>query len=354
MYFILMAIVAIILMLLLTVGIHEGAHALIASIFGIKIKRISIGFGKPLLSWQGKNGCEWVFARWPLGGYVQMLNTRVEPVPEQDHPVCFDKKPIWMRICVLLAGSLANLVFAFFILMVVFLAGLPAQKALVTINPDSLAARAGLQSGDTILAIENKPVPSLREMNMWLVTAIGKEKTAIQVRTVKGETKTFYVDLRIQKNQRGKVLMNNLGILPAENAPLFYLKAHSLSEASLMSAQFIYETCAFMLIVLWMLITKILPMSLLIGPLEMFSLTITSFFQGFIAFIFFTAAFSVAIGLANLLPIPALDGGSIVYALVEKIRGKPVSVAMEILLHRFALIGAGVLLVQLLVNDLTG
>lgn len=347
-----MAIVAIILMLLLTVGIHEGAHALVASLFGIKIKKISIGFGKPLVSWQGKKGCEWVFARWPLGGYVEMLNTRVDKVAEKDHPVCFDKKPVWMRICVLLAGSLANLVFAFLLLMVVFLAGLPAQKALVTITPDSMAAKAGLQSGDTILAIENKAVPSLREMNMWLVTATGKEKAAVQVQTSQGEKKTLYLDLRIEKNQRGKALMN-WGIVPAENAPLFYLKAHSLLEACLMSFQFIYETCAFMLTVLGMLITKVLPISLLIGPLGMFSLTITSFFQGFIAFIFFTAAFSVAIGLANLLPIPALDGGSIVYALIEKIRGKPVSVAMEILLHRFALIAAGLLLVQLLVNDLT-
>lgn len=352
MYLFLMALFSIILILLLVVGIHEAAHALMARLFGIKIKRISIGFGKPLLRWQ-KKGCEWVFAMIPLGGYVHMLNTRIEPVEAKDYPVCFDKKPVWMRILVLLAGSITNIIFAFLLLVLVFSVGLQEPAAVVgEVMPDSIAAKAGMQSGDKIVEIAGKSVLSWREAGMRMIAATGQAKLAVSVQNSAGKEQVLSLDLHLPKVNHDS-LIKALGIIPDENAPIHMTQATNFLDACRMAIQFIYETCGFMLQVLWLIIARILPISLLIGPLGMFSLTIATFMEGLIAFLFFTANFSIAVGLANLFPVPGLDGGSILYALIEKIRGKPVSVAMEILLYRFAMIFAGILLVQLLVNDLS-
>lgn len=104
--------------------------------------------------------------------------------------------------------------------------------------------------------------------------------------------------------------------------------------------------------VLKQLFSGLIPFSALLGPIGIFAASVASLTQGVVVFMFFIATLSLAVAVINLFPIPGLDGGSIVYALIEKIRGKPVSVAMELLLHRLVFIVFCVVLVHLLMNDL--
>lgn len=104
--------------------------------------------------------------------------------------------------------------------------------------------------------------------------------------------------------------------------------------------------------ILKQLLTGVIPFSVLLGPLGIFAASVASFTQGVAVFLFFIATLSFAVAVINLFPIPGLDGGSIVYALIEKVRGKAVSVPMELLLHRLVFIIFCVLLVHLLMNDL--
>ena len=104
------SLLAIVLSLLIVVGLHEAGHAYAARIFNVNVTRISIGFGKPLFRWQGKNGCEWVWSLWPLGGYVRLLNTRIQPVSKKEITRCFDKKSVGARCLILLAGPAVNVV----------------------------------------------------------------------------------------------------------------------------------------------------------------------------------------------------------------------------------------------------
>ena len=108
----------------------------------------------------------------------------------------------------------------------------------------------------------------------------------------------------------------------------------------------------FFIVMLKQLATGALPFSLLLGPFGLLTSMVHSFFKGRGVFLYFITTLSLSVGLTNLLPIPGLDGGSIVYALIEKVRGKPVSVAMEVLLHRLMLIVLCVFVVHLLMNDL--
>lgn len=354
MFNIVLALLALVLTLLLVVGIHEAGHALAACYFQVKIKRFSLGFGKPLLHFQKGSGIEWVLARWPLGGYVSLLNSRIEPVMEENYPLCFDKKPVFVRVFILLAGAMANFLTAWLALILVFSVGLPGIiPEIETVNPGSLAADAGIKPGDRILAISNHQTSVWREIDMQLLMALGKPSVAVTVKNQAGEVHTLFLDMQkdFYRNKR-QSLRNNLGLVPLLSKPPVIVHASSLTEAMGMANHYISDTIRFMSSVIKQLLTGKIAFSSLLGPLGLLALTATSLWQGAILFLFFIAGFSIAVGFVNLFPIPGLDGGSILYACIEKIRGKPITIAWEVLLHRFAVIAMGVLLANLIANDL--
>lgn len=348
------AILAIICTLILVVGVHEAGHALSARFFGVEIKKISIGFGRPLLTWHDKNGCEWIWALWPLGGYVQLLNSRISPVDIKKYPLCFDKKPVGVRIIILLAGALTNALIAWLALVLVFYIGKPYQVPQIqSVQANSIAAQAGIKAGDQLLAVEGRQTPSWTEAGMELVIFWGDEQVHLQLSAAQNtQLKEVTLDLSQVPLGAKKNLLAGLGIEPNVAAPQ-QIQRFSLLAAIHHSNQMIVHTLYFFVMILKQVFTAVIPFSVLLGPLGLFAASIASFTQGFVLFLFFIAQLSLVVALVNLFPIPGLDGGSIVYALVEKIRGKPASIAMEVLLYRLVLIAFSVVLVHLLMNDLS-
>lgn len=350
----LLAIIAIILTLILVVGIHEGGHALVARIFQVKIKKISIGFGKPLLCWQSKSGCEWIWAFFPLGGYVQLENTRISPVGPTEYSGCFDKKPIWQRILILLAGAAANLVATWLAFVIVYTVGLNYTLPEVQeVQANSTAAQAGIHSGDCFLSIAGKATSTWSDVGMQLIILWGKEDIPITLSRIDGSESTVMLDLSQVKFHGLKAsLLAQLGMKPNLSASQGKLKAPTLWVAMQQTNEAIASMIYFFLMILKQLFTGVIPFGVLLGPLGIFSASVASLTQGVVVFMYFIATLSLAVALINLFPIPGLDGGSIVYALIEKIRGKPVSVATELLLHRLIFIIFCMVLVHLLMNDL--
>lgn len=348
-----LAIIAIILTLLLVIGIHEAGHALVARYFQVKIKKISIGFGKPLLRWQSGSGCEWVWAMFPLGGYVQLENTRISPVEPAEYSGCFDKKPIWQRITILLAGAVANLITAWIALVLVYSIGLSYTLPQVkTVQPNSIAAQAGIAVGDRFVSIANKATPTWNDVGMQMVILWG-QKDIPMVLSHGTELKNVTINLS-QVSFRGTKLnlLSQLGIEANLSAPRDTLRASSLGAAMHQANAAIASMLYFFLMIFKQLFTGVIPFSMLLGPLSVFAASVASLTQGIVVFMFFIATLSLAVALVNLFPIPGLDGGSIVYAVLEKIRGKSISVAMELLVHRLVFIVFCVMLVHLLMNDL--
>ena len=349
------ALLAIVITLILVVGVHEAGHALAAKLFGVKIKRIAIGFGKPLLSYHDKSGREWVWALWPLGGYVHLLNSRIEPVPEKDYPsLCFDKKPIWQRCIILMSGALANLFMAWAALTLLFMLGSQQQKPLVQkVFSQSIASQAGLKARDRFVEIAGWKTSSWQEVGMSLVMVLGKKNVPVWVSNEEETLRKVNLDLSQWHYKRKDTLLSALGI---EAAPSQLSTYHAVGQSFQMAVRHAFEHILYLLtffvMMLKQLFTGMIPFSVLLGPLGLFSASITSFLQGTAVFLSFIASLSLAVGFVNLFPIPGLDGGSIVYALLEKIRGKPVSVAVEVLLYRLAFIVFAMLLIQLFMNDL--
>lgn len=350
-----LAILAIILTLILVVGIHEAGHALAARFFQVKINKISIGFGKPLVSWQSASGCEWIWAWLPLGGYVQLQNTRISPVVAAEQAYCFDKKPIWQRVVILLAGIVANLIMAWFAFVLVFGLGLNYKQPIIqTIEPTSRAAQAGMQAGYQFISISGQATSTWSEVGMQLLLAWGKNNVLVSLQSEDSQTvKTLTLDLsKVVFWGKKNSLLGQLGIQPKLATPWHKLQASSLGDAMGRATQTLVNLLYFFLILLKQIILGIIPFTALLGPVGIFAVSLSSLMQGLVVFVYFIGTLSLAVAMINLFPIPGLDGGSIVYALIEKIRGQPVSIAMELLLHRLAFIIFCILLVHLMMNDL--
>src|SRR5210317_1887834 len=144
------------------VAVHEYGHYWVARRAGIKVLRFSIGFGKPL--WRrrfGSDDTEFVFSAIPLGGYVKMLDEREAPVAEHEKARSFNQASVPWRMAVLVAGPLANFIFAIIAYWVMFMAGVPGVKPVVgTVEPGSIAAEAGLRDGDRIVAVGDRDTPT--------------------------------------------------------------------------------------------------------------------------------------------------------------------------------------------------
>ena len=138
------------------VAAHEFGHFIVARKLGFKVLRFSIGFGRPLLSWRGgpPDHIQYWLSMIPLGGYVKMLDEHEGPVVSEERHRAFHQRPVWQRVAVLLAGPAFNFLFAILAYWLMFVTGVQALKPIVAgVEPDSVAARAGLQPGDEIEAI---------------------------------------------------------------------------------------------------------------------------------------------------------------------------------------------------------
>jgi len=177
----------------LLVTVHEFGHFWVARRLGFKVLRFSIGFGRPLLTRvAGADRVEYVVAAVPLGGYVKLLDEREGPVEPRDLPRSFTHRPPWQRILVLLAGPLFNILFAVLVLWaMLWVNGVTEVRAKVgDVTTGSIAARAGLRSGDEIRAINATAVTGQRDVVFGLLDAMsGGGHALLTVRGNAGETR---------------------------------------------------------------------------------------------------------------------------------------------------------------------
>ena len=133
----------------LLVTVHEFGHFWVARKNGVLVKRFSIGFGKALFSWRDRQGTEFVVAAIPLGGYVRMLDERIDPVLPQFADLAFNHKTVWQRMAIIAAGPAANFIFAIFVLWLMYLIGVQEAKPVIAaVQPQSIVAEAGVRDNE--------------------------------------------------------------------------------------------------------------------------------------------------------------------------------------------------------------
>lgn len=197
MLYTLISIIGVVFTIFFVIGTHEFAHFAMARTLGIKVLRFSIGFGKTLCRYTDKKGTEYVFSLIPLGGYVKMLDENEGVVPPQEQRYAYNRQPFYKKFLVVLAGPVMNLACAVALYWVIFIVGFIAIKPITgTITPQSIAADAGLKSGEEIIAIDDNPTRSWTNVIFQLVTHVGNDDNALlTVKTVDNHTATRLLDL---------------------------------------------------------------------------------------------------------------------------------------------------------------
>lgn len=418
-----LTIIAFIVALSVLVVVHEFGHYWVARRCGVKVLRFSVGFGKPLWSRTlGRDGTEWVLAAIPLGGYVKMLDEREGDVPAHELQRAFNRKSVWQRFAIVLAGPVANFAAAILLYWALFVHGIPGLIPVVAEPPPaSIAARAGFAAGETVLAVDGAPVKTWQDFR-WVVLqrALDRRAVAVELRDLQGTTVVRELrfdglesrdiegdvlgalgllrqrlvlppvigavtgqgaaaraglqegdrivaingeqpenwDAVVQKVrsaagqtlqfrvQRGEIDLAPLAVTPdaIEEGGLRFgrIGASPKMDPELMKGMMAdvsygplesvwkavaktWETALFSLRMLGKMVTGEVSMKNLSGPITIADYAGQSAQNGWISYLLFLALISISLGVLNLLPIPLLDGGHLMYYSVEIFTGKPVS-----------------------------
>ena len=210
--------------LLVSLGVlvtfHEFGHYWVARRCGVRVLRFSVGFGTPLWTRRGKDGTEYVIAAIPLGGYVKMLDERTldereGDVAPTDLAQAFNRQSVWKRIAIVSAGPAANLLLCVALLWAVFVIGRPDYAPVVG-HVQGLAATAGLQRGDTLLAVGERQTPTWSEAQLALIpAALDRADVAVHVRTAAGDRATHHLRLsRLPRAFDERRAVDAIGLTP--------------------------------------------------------------------------------------------------------------------------------------------
>ncbi|MBL0628419.1 sigma E protease regulator RseP [Aeromonas jandaei] len=430
----------------LLVAVHEFGHFWVARRCGVKVERFSIGFGKAIWRRLGKDGTEYVLALIPLGGYVKMLDGRVDELKPGDEQYAFNHKSVWARMAIVAAGPMANFVFALFALWLMFMIGVPAVKPVIgEVRPASIVAEAGILPGMEIVGVGGEQTGDWESVTYALLSHLGDQSVTLKV---KAPQTSYATDKNLSLESwkfdpDRESPIGSLGIVPlggkvlpvvsavvaksasekaglqvgdrikrvgeqeitewaqfvelvqhAPGAPLQVVVERNNSDLDVtltpdtrkvqgklvgfvgLSPQLVPLPDEYRILLqygplqalwqgaqkTWSLITLtfdmigklvagIVSLDNLSGPISIAKGAGSSADYGLVYFLSFLALISVNLGIINLFPLPVLDGGHLVYFLIEAVTGKPVSERIQEVGFR---IGAAILMLLMgiaLFND---
>jgi regulator of sigma E protease len=342
------------------VFLHELGHYLAGRWFGVKAEEFSIGFGREVAGITDKRGTRWKFGWLPLGGYVRFagdMNPASQPSPEwlslpaQERAKTFQAKPLWQRAIIVAAGPIANFIVAIVILgAFAFAYGQNVTPSVVgTVLPGSAAATAGLQPGDRVIALGGRPVETFVDIAKYAQLRPG-ETARIEFerdgRTLSADT---VIGVREERDRFGNIF--KLGVLGVgSSAPV--LQPVGILEAPLVGVLQTIDAIQMTVDGLGQIITGRRALSELGGPLKIAQVSGQRLSLGPTEFVFLIAFISINLGFINLLPVPVLDGGHLLFYAVEAVRRRPVEPQVMEWAFRGGLIAILALMLLVTFNDL--
>ena len=334
-----MGLVVSILVLSFLIFFHELGHFLAARFFKVKVEVFSIGFGKAIVKKQWGE-TEYRIAAIPLGGYVKMKGQDdTDPLGRSGDADAYDTKPPWQRMVILAAGPFANFLLAFILFTWVAIGGMNALSPTIgSVMENSPAAQAGLETGDRVVEIGGVPIRSWDAISKHIQN--GSERIELLIdRDRRGVRVVIEPQMMEGQNIFGESEQRRMiGISPSgETVLLTHGPIEALAvgwEKTLWASTLIFQSVI-------KLVSGVISPDNVGGVISIVQFTSEASSVGFMALLMFTALISVNLGVLNLLPIPALDGGHLLFTLYEQIRGKPPA---EKVFYHMTVIGWGVLL----------
>jgi regulator of sigma E protease len=341
------------------VFIHVMGHYLVARLFGVGAEQFSIGFGREIAGWTDQRGTRWKVGWLPLGGYVRFVGDMnaasqeeadAELAPE-DRAVAFHNKAWWKRFLIVLAGPVANFILAIAIFAAFFaIFGMPRTPAVVgQVQSGSIAAVAGLQAGDRIEAIAGQDVESFEDLKRIVSIRPGEQVVIAFDRSGQKQEIAARLGAQAITDEFGQSYrIGLLGVLGGQRELQRLPVASIVPEAT----RYTFVLTRSMIDGLAQIITGKRSTKDLGGPLKMAQIAGQQASLGPFEFIQLIALFSINLGFINLLPVPMLDGGHLVFYAAEAVRRRPVSLRAQDWAFRGGIALLLALLVFTTVNDL--
>ncbi|MEO5358255.1 MAG: RIP metalloprotease RseP [Nitrospirae bacterium YQR-1] len=304
--------------------VHELGHFLLAKAVGIKVLKFSLGFGPKIIS-KKVGDTEYMLSAIPFGGYVRMYGDEpADEIKAEDRHTSFLAQPIYKRALVICAGSVFNILFAALLFVFIFMVGVPRPLPVVgELSKEMPAQKAGLVKGDKITEIDGQKIKYWEEMTEVVHKSPGKELT-FTIETREG-VKSFKITPQKKKVKNLFGESEEVGLIGISPAGDVETVSYSIFESIPLALQKTFEIIMLTILALVKIIQKVLPADTIGGPIMIFQLASKQASTGIMSFIMFLAVININLGVFNLFPIPILDGGHMVYLLIEAIRRKPLS-----------------------------
>lgn len=350
-----------ILVLSLLVFVHEYGHYIVAKISGVKITTFSIGFGKEIIGWNDKSGTRWKISWLPLGGYVKMFgdssaasttdNEFVESLSKKERSEAFVDKPLWIKMLVVAAGPAANFLFAI-VILTGFLYSYGKIETTTQINgivAQSAAEKSGFLVDDIIIEVDGRSIETFSELQTIISLNTGNSMDVIVDRGGQNVSLSVTPEMKEREDIFGnKIMLPMLGI-SSNSTKITEL---SLGESFVESFPQTYQIAASTLKAIGQMVTGQRSIEEISGPIGIAKYSSQSVEKGLRVTLWFMVLLSINLGLINLLPIPLLDGGHLLYYTVEAVTGKPIADKIQSFGYKigFAIIAS--LAVFAIVNDI--
>jgi regulator of sigma E protease len=306
------------------VFVHELGHFIVAKSVGIKVLKFSLGFG-PRVVGKKYGETEYLLSAFPLGGYVKMLGEEPdEELDEAEKDRAYNYQPLWKRFSVVFSGPFFNLCFAVLVFFLVFMNGVPYLIPEVgEITPGSPAERHGIMKGDRITAVADQKVSRWDEITAIIHDRPGQDLAITLDRQGTPVSLTVRPEKKIIKNIFGEDKEVGLvGITPSGKTEKTY---EGIGGAFSLAVTKTWDITVLTLMSIVKLIQRVIPADTIGGPILIFQMAGQQASHGAMNFFSFMAVISINLGILNLLPIPVLDGGHLLFLGIEALRKKPLS-----------------------------
>lgn len=341
-----MTIIIFILVLGVIVFVHELGHFLFAKLMGVYVYEFSLGMGPKLWGKKGKE-TEYNLRLVPIGGFCSMAG---EEIDEEDIKVPKDKrlqsKKPWQRFLIMFFGPGFNFIFAIITLFLIalFCGSASYEPIISSVEKNYPAYSVGLEKNDRIIEINHKAVKTLDDVSLYLTIANKEKNTLIKVEKTDDSIKTYKIKPKKVKIKDEVSYKYGIGLQSKKKYGLInsikytYVKTASLFKQMIVTVESLF--------------TGGVKVNQLSGPVGIYTIVGEQSKAGLANILYLMAFLSINVGFLNLLPLPAFDGGHILFIIIEKIKGSPVTPRVENMIHTVGLFLLMLLMVYITFNDI--
>ena len=350
------SVVSAIVVLGVLIFVHELGHFVVAKLSGVRVLVFSLGFG-PKIFGVRFGETDYILSAIPLGGYVKMLGEgkadeedEVELTEEEMKSSYANKSP-WKRLAIIVAGPLTNILFAALVFSAVYLFGVPSLVPVIgEVNYEMPAYSAGFKAGDKIISIDGKKIETWEDLSKMVRSSGGRELEITFERN--GEIqRTRVVPKKVEsKDLFGEPVVNYvIGITASGKTKIDHYQP---GEALIQGINETWKVAYLTVVGFIKMIERVIPAKDLGGPIMIAQMAGQHAKAGLLSLLYFMGIISVNLGILNLFPIPILDGGHLMFILIEIIRGRPLSPRKIEIAQQFGMFLLISLMIFVFYNDL--